>query len=83
MAMRIYCPKCGYEPPPQARWVCHPDGCGHVWNTFATHGICPRCKKMWPLTSCPRCQQWSPHDNWYHDDISQPKREKQTTFTAN
>ena len=67
MTPRIYCPKCGYEPPPTDRWMCAP-GCGHIWNTFSTHGVCPKCKKTWHVTSCPRCFMWSRHDDWYHDD---------------
>ncbi len=67
MTTRIYCPKCGFEPPPNLRWICLP-GCRHKWNTFATHGICPRCGKMWRETQCPHCKLWSLLDDWYHDD---------------
>jgi len=63
--MKIYCPKCRFEPPPDMLWVCE---CGHQWHTFSTHGICPRCKKMWHETQCPSCHFWSLHDEWYHDD---------------
>jgi hypothetical protein len=61
---RIRCPKCGWEPAKVDRWLCEP-GCGHVWNTFETRGICPGCNKPWTETVCLRCHQWSNHDNWY------------------
>ena len=68
--MRIACPKCNFSPSPKMLWQCHP-GCGHRWHTFATHGVCPRCSKMWHDTQCPHCKLWSPIDDWYHDDISE------------
>jgi predicted amidophosphoribosyltransferase len=42
--------------------------CGHVWNTFDTHGVCPGCGHAWTATQCPHCQQWSRHDDWYERD---------------
>lgn len=66
--MRIACPKCDFSPSPKTLWRCHP-GCGYKWHTFATHGVCPRCSKMWHDTQCPHCKWWSPIDDWYHDDI--------------
>src|SRR6266511_4788956 len=50
--MKIACPKCDFRPTPNLLWRCHP-GCGYAWHTFATHGICPRCSKMWHDTQCP------------------------------
>ncbi|WP_457651509.1 hypothetical protein [Rhodocaloribacter sp.] len=62
--MRIACPKCAYEPRPFDRWQCD---CLTVWNTFDTQGRCPGCGKVWRHTACPRCHEWSPHHEWYHD----------------
>lgn len=62
--MDIYCPKCKWEPPASARWLC---SCGHKWNTFDTQGQCPECGKVWQKTQCLECQKWSPHHEWYHD----------------
>ena len=62
--MKIYCPKCQWEPPPEARWWCT---CGHGWNTFDTQGRCPGCGKVWRETQCLACHAWSPHHAWYHD----------------
>jgi hypothetical protein len=75
MRADIRCPKCGFEPPPQLQWGCFPDGCGYIWNTFATHGVCPRCRKFWHDTACPRCHMWSPHDDWYPADVSERNRQ--------
>jgi hypothetical protein len=69
--MRIACPKCDFSPSPRLLWQCRP-GCGHNWHTFATHGICPRCAKVWHDTQCPRCRLWSPIDDWYHEDVPVP-----------
>lgn len=62
---RIRCPKCGWEPRASDRWACH---CGHVWNTFETHALCPGCGFQWKITACLRCKQFSPHDDWYAED---------------
>ena len=61
--MEIYCPKCRWEPPPEARWQC---ACRHVWNTFETGGRCPKCGKVWHDTQCLACRRWSKHHDWYH-----------------
>jgi hypothetical protein len=61
---RIRCPRCAWEPAKDDRWRCEP-GCGHVWNTFDTHGVCPGCNTQWAETVCLRCHQWSRHDDWY------------------
>jgi len=68
--MRIACPKCDFSPSPRMRWQCRP-GCGYKWHTFATHGVCPRCSKMWHDTQCPHCKLWSPIDDWYHEDVAE------------
>jgi hypothetical protein len=61
---KIRCPKCAWEPAKPDRWLCEP-GCGHVWNTFETRGVCPQCSKQWQDTMCLRCLQRSRHDDWY------------------
>jgi hypothetical protein len=61
----IYCPKCEWRPSPQSRWHCYP-GCGTVWNTFWTGGLCPGCAHQWKETACLACLVMSPHEDWYH-----------------
>jgi hypothetical protein len=66
--MYIACPKCDWRPDADSRWTCT---CGHVWNTFETHGVCPACGKVWTVTRCVGgglggCGQWSDHEDWYH-----------------
>jgi hypothetical protein len=71
----IRCPLCAWRPSASSRWSCEwiegPEprfaGCGTVWNTFATGGRCPGCGHQWQWTSCLRCAQWSPHDDWYEE----------------
>jgi hypothetical protein len=72
----IYCPKCGYRPKAEDRWSCEP-GCGAVWHTFWTGGVCPGCTYAWPVTDCPSCTQTSPHRQWYHLPVDEPAREKE------
>lgn len=62
--LRIRCPQCLWQPRKHDTWVCDP-GCGHVWNTFNTRGLCPGCQRQWRETSCHRCRRWSPHHAWY------------------
>ena len=62
---RIRCPRCGWEPQRHDRWGCL---CGHVWNTFDTGGVCPACRRAWEHTQCPRCHEWSRHQDWYVSD---------------
>ncbi len=66
--MYIACPKCDWQPEPNDQWLCT---CGHRWNTFETHGVCPACSRVWTETQChvlDGCGQWSDHEEWYHDD---------------
>jgi hypothetical protein len=66
--MVIACPKCDWHPTPDVKWTC---SCGHLWHTFATHGVCPACGKVWTTTQCSTaygCSQWSDHEEWYHDE---------------
>ena len=58
------------SPSPKLRRQCNPAGCRYHWHTFATHGVCPRCSKMWHDTQCPRCKLRSLIDDWYHADES-------------
>jgi hypothetical protein len=72
----IRCPLCAWRPSDTSSWSCvwtpgSPEprfpACGANWNTFATRGRCPDCNHQWRWTSCLRCGQWSPHDDWYED----------------
>src|SRR5262249_3525243 len=62
---RIRCPVCRWQPEKHSRWSCNPDGCGHTWNTFETHVLCPHSGKQRFHPSCLRCEAWSPHVDWY------------------
>ncbi len=70
---RIRCPLCRWQPTASSRWFCADagfpeyffDGCGAMWNTFANGGVCVGCHHRWRWTTCLRCAQWSPHDDWY------------------
>jgi hypothetical protein len=39
--LRIRCPACQWQPARYDMWNCNPGGCGHIWNTFDTRGVCP------------------------------------------
>jgi hypothetical protein len=64
---KIRCPLCQWQPTKDDRWFCDP-GCLHVWNTFATAGLCPGCAKQWEHTACLQCKGWSLHEDWYEHD---------------
>jgi hypothetical protein len=72
----IFCPKCNWRPKPSSRWCCTPQfgGCGQIWNTFDTRGVCPKCSWKWIITACLFCQQFSPHEEWYHELIGESDR---------
>lgn len=76
--MSIFCPICEWRPTPTSRWQCRP-GCGFVWNTFDTRGICPHCFKLWRQTRCLRCREMSLHELWYHQD---PGEQDTTAYDA-
>jgi len=59
---RIRCPLCGWQPSKRDLWIC---SCHHIWNTFDTGGICPRCLYQWMETQCRACHRFSPHSAWY------------------
>ena len=61
----VACPGCNYAPNESDRWMCAPDGCGHLWDTFATGAKCPSCGAQFPWTACPACAQTFPHKAWY------------------
>ena len=69
--VKIYCPKCAWEPQPSSRWWCGLGGCLCAWNTFDTGGVCPDCGKVWEETACPACHRWSPHREWYHEFVTE------------
>lgn len=61
----IRCPLCAWTPGAEDRWMCR---CTHLWNTFDTGGVCPRCLYQWEYTQCRDCQGWSLHSDWYPKD---------------
>jgi hypothetical protein len=71
----IRCPLCRWRPTAESRWRCvafgtpEPpfDACGTVWNTFSTRGRCPGCDHQWRWTTCPRCEEYSLHEDWYEE----------------
>lgn len=77
---KIRCPKCGWQPNRESRWVCAPcgapewyeHGCFHSWNTFETRGRCPGCGHQWQWTACHACGQWSRHEEWYIQEPPSP-----------
>ena len=56
--------------------MCLP-GCHTVWNTFETRAKCPGCGKQWKDTCCLACGLWSPHDDWYHEEIGDATTESE------
>ena len=65
--VKIYCPKCEWEPRESSRWWC---SCRCEWNTFDTAGVCPDCGKVWEETACLACHAWSAHRAWYHEFVT-------------
>ena len=59
----IQCPACEWQPDGKKNWGC--SNCGHVWDTFTTRGVCPKCKTKFETTWCPGCGQSTPHTDWY------------------
>jgi hypothetical protein len=64
----IYCPHCAWRPLGTSRWLCSHKmgGCGTLWNTFWTGGICPGCGYRWEITACHACRKYALHKDWYH-----------------
>jgi hypothetical protein len=73
---RIRCPLCKWQPNASSIWQCndrgYPEyffgGCGTLWNTFDTRGLCPGCGHQWRWTGSLWCHNWSPHQDWYAKD---------------
>ena len=73
---RIRCPLCEWQPTSTSVWACYSEGtpepffggCGTLWNTFETKGLCPGCAHQWRWTSCLSCHGWSRHDDWYVEE---------------
>ncbi|HZS05572.1 MAG TPA: hypothetical protein VFD58_12100 [Blastocatellia bacterium] len=69
----IRCPLCRWQPDASSLWYCGDcpspeyffDGCGTMWNTFETRGLCPGCGHQWRWTGCLSCAGWSLHEDWY------------------
>lgn len=76
MSGSISCPHCGWVPSPMSRWICAPDGCGTVWNTFETGARCPTCDAQFSFTVCLQCERASPHRAWYHGGAQPVQRER-------
>jgi len=78
----IFCPKCKWRPNMLSRWLCTKKlgGCGTIWNTFLTGGVCPHCAYRWEITACLSCKQFSLHKDWYHypdaGDSADSRKEK-------
>ncbi|MDC8004806.1 DUF4272 domain-containing protein [Aureisphaera galaxeae] len=58
----IQCTVCEWRPDGGKYWACN---CGHVWNTFKSHGKCPKCETQYVKTWCPGCGKSTPHKDWY------------------
>lgn len=75
--VRIFCPKCRWEPRPANRWSCV---CRCAWNTFDTGGVCPDCGKAWEQTQCLACHRWSPHGDWYHEFVGDESQREEHLY---
>jgi hypothetical protein len=60
------CPGCGWRPFAIRAWKCKK--CGHVWDTFATEGVCPQCGHEHEETACVRCRNIYPNKQWRAPD---------------
>ena len=63
----VACPGCGYVPTAGDRWMCAPDGCGALWDTFETGARCPDCGAKFVWTACPGCHRAFRHQSWYRN----------------
>lgn len=68
---KIRCPRCRWRPGRDDRWVCN---CKFAWNTFETAGRCPACGTQWEWTQCLKCNEWSPHRDWYDESTPTPHK---------
>ena len=60
--MKINCPKCNWQPTGEPLWVCD-SYCNHVFDTFSSFEVCPKCSKRYSQTACPACYSWSLHED--------------------
>lgn len=58
----LQCPKCNAIADANEFKYCT---CFYSWNVFTTNGKCPNCRKVWAVTQCIECDQWSPIEDWY------------------
>jgi hypothetical protein len=61
----VACPACGVAPRVGQMWACQPDGCGALFDTFATRARCPGCDAQFPWTECLACGGRFAHVAWY------------------
>jgi hypothetical protein len=63
----VACPNCHEAPWVGDTWICSPDGCGGVFDTFATGAVCPHCDARFTWTACGFCLTSSAHRLWYRN----------------
>ena len=68
----ITCPRCGFHPWRGLQWICAPDGCGGLFDTFETRAHCPHCEAQFAWTACPACHVASAHRAWYRHTAGSP-----------
>lgn len=56
------CPACKTAPPIGELWKCNL--CGHSFDTFQSHGVCPYCAAHYPVTKCFDCGEARPMQEW-------------------
>ena len=56
------CRNCGVAPPMESIWLC--EHCGHRFDAFATHAVCPHCQNVLPAVTCVDCGAKNPFDRW-------------------
>jgi DNA-directed RNA polymerase subunit RPC12/RpoP len=61
----IACPACGFVPVKGMMWMCAPDGCGALFDTFETRARCPQCDAQFSWTACLACGKASAYQAWY------------------
>lgn len=61
----VACPGCGFAPFVGMQWFCGPDGCGGMFDTFASRAKCPHCEAQFQWTMCPACGKTHSHAAWY------------------
>ncbi len=64
------CPSCGASPPMGMFWTC--SNCGTQFDTFETGGVCPRCGRVFAVTSCADCGKASPIAQWQGAPVGFP-----------